>query len=1287
MRRWKRWIILGLALSWGALGCGSSNTGTGGITIVVSPATGTTVVVGTTTQFTASVTGTTNVSVTWQVNGVTGGNLTTGTINSSGLFTAPAVVPNPATVTVAAISQANSNVTANSVITIDSGVSVLLLPTTATVGTGESFTLTSCVTGIPSGTNNFGNCDVGDNAAVTWTVTATTNGSFSSATGITTTYIAPATVPSPATVTVTATSAYDTTKTATLSITLVTATNPTLTSVSPTVAGLGSVFQDAYIAGTGFISTTQVFINGTLVDPSLIAASSSTNLRVRIPASDLNVPPTPPATSDILTITASRQGGTPQNCSPDPTQCQIVASPQRPGVVGPTPNSIAQGSSSAVNFNVNGGFFGTKAQGTVNVRYNGQNKAATISTVNPGRQMAVTIGGSPCSGDLAVPGLYPVEVRSSADPTKVAVANLAVQPDYTTSTNASPCPNSITAITSLPVGASASSGPIDVAINTATGIAVVVNQTTNDVTLIDLTQATPVVVAQSICTANVGATAPCPTSGPTGVAIDNLHNLAYIANNASNSIAVVDLAAQAVTQIITTDVQPKPYSIGINPITQRAVIAYTATNSGSTSVASLMDLTQSPPAIIAAIGVAPGASTRIAVDPNLNWAMITAGTAPGGGSTLEVVDLSRSTMNFVAPSKGSTPGAVRASGTVTVTLDPNKSQPIFIAQPIFDMVLIQGMADTSFDGTYLLTSVNGSGTSFTYQQPSDSSHPNATSGGGTVSWAEPLAQVAEGSGITGVAINPETQKALLLDPTTPATSATFFNLLDQSSTSFSFGLGAVAGAFNPLTNVAVIVNDNFAEAGVIDPETNDILATFDTSANSGAHPTAIAIDPGTNLAVVANQADNDVLIVTLGAIRTMPPGTPAPAILQSSPKTFFTTSTLSTAPSPGAQSLTIIGKNFTSSSVVRLDGAGLSTHFRSDRMLTADVPPNLLSRPRRFAVDVLNPGAQQSNASDFTVIQAVDVSTGTGCTNSNPAPAGVAIDPQQNLAVVSLANCNTVALINVDPSSSAMGTGQTVAVGTNPQGVAVLPSAHLAVVANNGSGNASVVDELAASVSSTVTVGAGPVGVAVDRDTGEAATANSQANTISVFSIVAGPSSASTLTTSQQPVAVVFDYTRHQVASAAAAAGSVDLANLGGSTAATSTTSSFPNITLPTAIVFDPVSDTYLVTSSLANEVLILNPANAKSTPILVGIDPIGLGYNYLTSTLVTANGTSRSLTVVDFLDRKIRAVLSIAGGPVFGSPNLNLQPQYNVDVHPLTNLAVISDSNNNRVLLMPLPR
>ena len=61
-------------------------------------------------QFTATVTNTTDTAVTWQVNGVTGGNATVGTINSSGLYTAPAAIPNPASVTITAFITDNSSI-------------------------------------------------------------------------------------------------------------------------------------------------------------------------------------------------------------------------------------------------------------------------------------------------------------------------------------------------------------------------------------------------------------------------------------------------------------------------------------------------------------------------------------------------------------------------------------------------------------------------------------------------------------------------------------------------------------------------------------------------------------------------------------------------------------------------------------------------------------------------------------------------------------------------------------------------------------------------------------------------------------------------------------------------------------------------------------------------------------------------------------------------------------------------------------------------------------------------
>jgi hypothetical protein len=87
------------------------------VTVTVSPATAS-VRIRKTRQFTASVQGTANQSVTWKVNGLTGGNSTIGTISSSGIYTAPASVPSPSTVTVSATSVAVPSASGSATVTI-----------------------------------------------------------------------------------------------------------------------------------------------------------------------------------------------------------------------------------------------------------------------------------------------------------------------------------------------------------------------------------------------------------------------------------------------------------------------------------------------------------------------------------------------------------------------------------------------------------------------------------------------------------------------------------------------------------------------------------------------------------------------------------------------------------------------------------------------------------------------------------------------------------------------------------------------------------------------------------------------------------------------------------------------------------------------------------------------------------------------------------------------------------------------------------------------------------------
>lgn len=170
------------------------------VEVVVSPASEN-MIFGTTQQFAAAVTGTKNTTVGWYVNTFQGGNSTVGTINSTGLYTAPSVQTNQ-TVTIKAVSQANPNVSGTATATI-AAVAVNVLPTAVPVAVSETQQFTAAVTGT---SNTKVNWSVSSNANCN---TGTTLGTIS-ASGL---YTAPSTIPaSPCPVIVTATSQQDNTE-------------------------------------------------------------------------------------------------------------------------------------------------------------------------------------------------------------------------------------------------------------------------------------------------------------------------------------------------------------------------------------------------------------------------------------------------------------------------------------------------------------------------------------------------------------------------------------------------------------------------------------------------------------------------------------------------------------------------------------------------------------------------------------------------------------------------------------------------------------------------------------------------------------------------------------------------------------------------------------------------------------------------------------------------------------------------------------------------------------------
>ena len=142
--------------------------------------------------FTAVVSNALNTAVNWTI-----APAGSGTINASGVYTAPANITSLQTVTVIATSQANPAVSVSAVVTLSPPITVSVNPVAGTLSAGQTQQFTATVLN----TNN---------TAVTWSISPAGVGTIT-ASGL---YTAPASIASSQSVTITATSEADPTKSA-----------------------------------------------------------------------------------------------------------------------------------------------------------------------------------------------------------------------------------------------------------------------------------------------------------------------------------------------------------------------------------------------------------------------------------------------------------------------------------------------------------------------------------------------------------------------------------------------------------------------------------------------------------------------------------------------------------------------------------------------------------------------------------------------------------------------------------------------------------------------------------------------------------------------------------------------------------------------------------------------------------------------------------------------------------------------------------------------------------------
>ncbi len=249
---------------------------------------------------------------------------------------------------------------------------------------------------------------------------------------------------------------------------------------------------------------------------------------------------------------------------------------------------------------------------------------------------------------------------------------------------------------------------------------------------------TGVAIDDQVCAKGTAAdptTGQCPVGGP-------FQSIAAVVNYQAQTLAVLTIPGGTLLETIplnnlippsgSTDpgdsISPFPYSVGIDPFTHRALVAFSSTNAGF--VVNL-DPSQSPS--ICLPGFAPsdgtsycpvafvelntGTNPHIAFEPGARLAYVT----PGGAGTLTAVSLTN-------PSQGplKIASAQRTANIVTVTMAPNTPHNLVPGSQATVLIsgLPAGTGGTSFNGAFsLLTVINN--LQFAYAQTARTIPPPA----------------------------------------------------------------------------------------------------------------------------------------------------------------------------------------------------------------------------------------------------------------------------------------------------------------------------------------------------------------------------------------------------------------------------------------------------------------------------------------------------------------------------------------------------------------------------------
>jgi 6-phosphogluconolactonase (cycloisomerase 2 family) len=440
-----------------------------------------------------------------------------------------------------------------------------------------------------------------------------------------------------------------------------------------------------------------------------------------------------------------------------------------------------------------------------------------------------------------------------------------------------------------------------------------------------------------------------------------------------------------------------------------------------------------------------------------------------------------------------------------------------------------------------------------------------------------------------------------------------------------------------------------------------------------------APNPATVTVMATSVADSSK--AGIAAVNIMIPGNnPIPAMNGLSPST--------TAVGGPALTLTVVGSNFVSSSVVRWNGSDRPTAFFNSNQVTAQIPASDIAATGTAVITVFTagPGGGTSNSLNFNIVH-----------GQNPVSIALAADPSHKFgkfAYVANFGSNNVTMYTINAATGMFEFIGTTAAGTGPTFVAVHPSGMFVYVVNQGSNNISIytIDGTTGALTPMGPIAAtSATRLAVDPSGRFAYVANFKLNSVSMYTIDATSGAltlAGTVPAGTNPSSVTVDPSGKFAYVVNSGSSDVSMYTINAITGALMSTGTIAAGTFPGSVAVDPSGKFTYVTNcgdllAVSGDVSMytINPSTgtlspmgtigAGGCPVELAVDPSGKFAYVVDGGDLNGDGAGVSMYGIN----ASTGVLTSIGGII----DAGLSPS-SIAIDPSGKFAYVTDSDSSNI-------